>query len=226
MVAIDVVRMQPNSIITSPTNTRGQVDHHIRNNLALTILECKGVDDRQRLPIRLNQLWDYAFGPGPNETIYVLPSRPPGSTRAWNRPCGRPCCGGPFCRFCPRDKRSWAGLEAWNARLALVDQLQPWFAHWSWCVPCTDLAAALGVEASLRPVGGTTSLQWDDANLEQLLPTATRLCHFFGIVDTVSPYSEAVRRVRDQQLEHAALDDSRELGTEETELLIVLQPMD
>ena len=187
MVAMDIVRMQPNAIITSPTNTKGQVDHLIRRGLSVTLLECKGVEGAAEIPIDMKQLWEYTVGRGPAATIYVLPSRPPAAAPAFRRPCGLPCCGPAGCRFCPRDARSWAGLEAWVDRLpALEDRLQPWFAHWAWCVPCTQLAAHFKLHA--KPTKRQDTLQWDDAVLGGV-PGAVRLCHMFG-----GPVCEAARR--------------------------------
>lgn len=176
MVAIEVVRLQPYAIVWSPTNTAGQIDHLIQNGLLVTYLECKGVEARSSIPIRLQQLWRYAYTVGPRDTVYVLPSRPAGTGAPFNRPDA--CCG-PFCRFCPRDARSWAGLErSITNSLDLEQRLQPWFAHWAWCVPCGDLCAHLGVLPGSCP-SGHVKLDWDDGILGSL-PGAVRLCHFFG----------------------------------------------
>ena len=223
MVAIEVTRLVPAAIISSPTNTRGAVDHLIKNRFAVTILECKGVDDGENVPIPRRQLWEYAFGSGPRGTVYLLPSRPAGKASPWTRRCVEPCCGGVGCRYCPRDERSWTGLETWVRRLEPVDRLQPWFSHWSWCVPCVDLAAHLGITASNAPTGLST-LKWDDSVLGAL-PRASRLCHYFGAVSGIGTPSLAIKASEELQLDAEmlfAMDDS--LEDDRTPPLVVLQP--
>lgn len=179
MVAIEVVRLDPTAIISSPANTRGAVDHRVRSRFAVTVLECKGVGNRSKIPIRNEQLWEYVYGGGPHGTIYVLPSRPRVKARPWTRTCPRPCCGGRGCRYCPRDERSWNGLESWLHGLSPDDRLQPWFAHWAWCIRAQDLGSELGLSGSGPAHGKTHLLDWDDSSLGSL-PGAVRLCHWFG----------------------------------------------
>lgn len=190
MVAIEVTRLEPSAIIFSPTNTKGAVDHLVQRRYAETVLECKGVDDQDRIPIDLKQLWEYVYGRGPRETIYLLPSRPP-NPRPWQRKCSQPCCDGIGCRFCPRDARSWTGLDPWVRAMPEDDQVQPWFAHWSWCVPSRSLADRFGLDPRVR-TSGNSFLPWDDADLGAL-DGAARLCHWFGTSTDGPRLSRALR---------------------------------
>lgn len=225
MVAIEVIRLDPTAIISSPANTRGAVDHVVKQQFAVTILECKGVDDRDRIPIRKEQLWEYAFGRGPHDTIHVLPSRPRGQTRPWTRDCKRPCCGPRGCRACPRDERSWTGLEPWIKDLSPDDRIQPWFAHWAWCVPSWGLASHLGVSRP-RKASGDTHLEWEDEFLASL-PGAVRLCH--GLRprpdgrSTLASTADVVFETQDWLTEpEDAVGELRD-GDERTPPLVVLQ---
>lgn len=221
MVAIEIARLDPSAIISSPTNTAGAVDHRVRHSFAITVLECKGVDDRSRIPIRLSQLWDYAYGIGPREVVYALPSVP--SHRPWLRRCSEPCCGGVGCRFCPRDARSWTGLESWVRRLPSDDQIQPWFAHWCWCVPSGSLARKIGISSTTRATG-THSLEWSDDQLGAL-PDAVRLCHWFGSPPASATWSRAVSEGLESSPDLAVLaetDATEQFG--ETPPLVVLLP--
>lgn len=221
MVAIEVTRLDPACIVTSPTNVRGAVDHLIRRDLVLITLECKGVDARGSIPIRLAQLWDYVYGPGPRETTYLLPSRPPG-TRPWVRRCLESCCNRVGCRFCPRDERSWAGLEPWITSLPPDDRLQPWFAHWSWCVQATALASHFALTPGAPRPAGSRALPWDDSALSAL-PAAARLCHFFGTAGRGRGASNAMLAATDQQVDVESLSLDPSSG-EETPPVLVLQP--
>ena len=223
MVAIEISRLVPTAIISSPTNTRGAADHLIKHRFAVTVLECKGVDDGGNVPIRLGQLWEYAFGSGPRATVYLLPSRPDGRVSPWVRRCDRSCCARVGCRYCPRDERSWTGLEEWVRRLDLVDRLQPWFSHWSWCVPCVDLAGYLGIKAHTKPHARAT-LSWDD-NVLGALPRATRLCHYFGSLSKVGLPSLAITSAEDFQLDVDTLATLEDVVDDAgTPPLVILQP--
>lgn len=220
MVAIEVVRLQPYAIVWSPTNTRSQIDHVIRSGLAVSFLECKGVEDGVSIPIDLEQLWEYAHGGGPPDTLYVLPSAPIRSKAPYERVCARSCCGH-WCRFCPRDARAWGGLERWINELGLEQRLQPWFAHWAWCVPCQPLAAHLGLAAGTRPTG-RAKLAWDDADLGAL-PDAIRLCHLFA--PHVGPSLAAHRARPLEQRDAAALLELAEIAdAEASPPLLVVHP--
>jgi hypothetical protein len=223
MVAIEISRLDPVSIISSPTNTRASVDHLIRNQFAVTVLECKGVDERDRIPIRMKQLWEYAFGQGPRTTMYVLPSGQ-GNEKPWQRRCQRTCCGGVGCRFCPRDARAWTGLDSWVRALAHDDRLQPWFSHWAWCIPCVDLAAHFGLSALTSP-SGTDWLNWDDKKLSHM-PNAVRLCHFFGVTPGSTGPSRSIVRAREQDLKFDSLEQFEVSGdtSESTPPMVILQP--
>lgn len=226
LVAVEIVRSDPNAIITSPTNTLNSYDHLVQQRFGITILETKGVNDSDRIPVDLAQLWEYVHGHGPSDTVYVLPSRPPASSRRspWVRRCNAGCCGRLGCRFCPRDARSWAGLDAWIQGLDLVDRMQPWFGHWAWCVLAVDLAASLGVTRA-GPNGSTRSYKWDDATLEAI-PNAQRFCHLFG---PSAWQARAERRVRATELAEVTLAQLRrwsETPPDELERqpLVLLEP--
>ena len=202
LVAIEVVRSDPNAIISSPTNTLHSYDHLVQQRFAVTILEAKGVNDDDRVPVDLVQLWEYVYGHGPAETVYIPPSRPPALRRRspWVRHCNAGCCGQSGCRFCPRDPRSWAALDPWIQGLTPVDRIQPWFGHWAWCVPAASLAADLGVPRS-RPTGSKSSYKWDDTTLEAI-PNARRFCHQFG---PAARQARAERLLRAAELAQATL---------------------
>lgn len=176
MVAIEFARLDPGSIILSPTNTKNSFDHLVGIRGHITILECKGIDDSSHIPIRLKQLRTYVYTTGPRFTLYLLPSRPR-ADQPWARRCSKSCCRNRGCSYCPRDARSWNGLDSWIRLLRSPMNLQPWFAHWSWCVPAVDLANHCGVSSSTTK--GFYNLAWDDAQLGSL-PNAVRLCHLFG----------------------------------------------
>lgn len=225
MVAIEVVRYDPSTIVLSPTNAKWSFDHRITRRANVTVVECKGVDDNGKIPIRLPQLYQYVHGVGPQGTIYVLPSQPPASAAPWERRCADPVCRNRYCRCCPRDERSWSGLEDWMLPLAPVERLQPWFSHWAWCIPAVDLAAHLGVTRS-PPTKVFNYLDWDDSLLGEITPTPTRFFHRFGCdprgawsstSDEAPVFSDDVGRVS------LSLDYSMEL--EETPPLLLLKPL-
>ncbi len=226
MVAIEVVRYDPSTIVVSPANTKWSFDHRIRSKADITVVECKGVDDSGKIPIRLPQLHQYVHGIGPRGTVYVLPSRPPGSTAPWDRRCADPICEHGYCRCCPRDERSWSGLENKKLPLGPVERVQPWFSHWAWCIRAVDLASHLGVTPA-APSKTRTYLEWDDVRLGRMVPAPTRFCHRFGCrpQGAWSPTSKEPSPDIGDDVGRLSLALDYDLELEETPPLVLLKPL-
>jgi hypothetical protein len=174
LLAYELLRGFPAAILWSPTNTAGSLDHQLYvGGRSAILFECKGIEDRWRIPIRARQLDDYVSG-GLGQLLYLLPSKPTDAAAPWRRSCARDPDAQGYCLACTAhrgsDQRRWAGLQTHVSTAPLERRLQPWFNHWAWCVPASQLQAHLGSpRRDLR-------IPADDNSLAAI-PGAERLCH-------------------------------------------------
>jgi hypothetical protein len=174
LLAYELLTAFPTAILWSPTNTKGSLDHQLDVGGSRAILfECKGIEPNWRIPIRWRQLDAYVSG-GFGHLLYLLPSKPTDPTAPWLRTCTHDPDGRGHCMACAAsvgsDRRRWAGKKP-HVRSALPERrLQPWFNHWSWCVPASQLQHFLG-----HPVRDVRILA-DDSTLAGI-SGAQRLCH-------------------------------------------------
>lgn len=195
LFAADMVRDDPNVLIWSPTQYSGSPDHVLTNTSGrILVIEAKGVqpvgdiiNDVWRARIDVAQLNAHASAPHP--VIYLLLAKPDDLHNPSKRPCPRSCCArGRFnwCKKCARDARSWGLLEQHILSSPEQLRLQPWFAHWAWCIPAKDLQAQF---IARKKKLSSFRLQLDDGVIQAQFPTANRLCHLF---EAVRPSSSAL----------------------------------
>lgn len=181
LLAIETVRHDPYSLIWSPSNTRGAVDHGVLSTGGfLTVFESKAVDrvgaqNRWTVPIPVRQLHGYAALPWP--VYYVVLGRP----AILRNPSSRLCeaCNGEWCRACCRDARSWAFLTEHVRAADVRIRLQPWFCHWAWVIDAQHLRA---LHTLLDGPATTWSFPPAGVDLAFYLSNfgGTRLCHFLS----------------------------------------------
>ncbi|MEC5169453.1 hypothetical protein RCH11_001926 [Glaciihabitans sp. GrIS 2.15] len=174
LLAYELLRAFPRAILWSPTNTAGSLDHELDAGGPRAILfECKGIEDRWRIPIRAQQLDDYVTG-GLGQLLYLLPSKPVDPLIPWLRSCASDPDVHGRCQACAAsrgsDNRRWAGSQPPVSGAPPERRLQPWFNHWAWCVPAAQLQLHLG-----RPTRDMR-IPAEDASLAAI-PGAQRLCH-------------------------------------------------
>jgi hypothetical protein len=174
LLAYELLRAFPTAILWSPTNTARSLDHELDAGGPRAILfECKGIEDRWRIPIRAQQLDDYVTR-GLGRLLYLLPSKPVDPLIPWLRTCASDPDLRGHCLACGAsrgsDSRRWAGSQPHISTAPTERRLQPWFNHWAWCVPAAQLQLHLG-----RPTRDVRILA-DDARLAAI-PGAQRLCH-------------------------------------------------
>lgn len=181
LFAAEVALFLPSSLIWSPSNTRGQLDHQVLLPGARVLsLECKGIISNTgrdparpwRAPIDYPQLAAYLSAPLPIH--YLLPAKPGHPTRPWERPCTDADYNG-WCASCsnigPAVRRRWAGKDPLVKAAPIHLRFQPWFAHWCWVIPAADL------DAHLNSTGNPHDVSCADIDL-QAIGNADRLCHF------------------------------------------------
>lgn len=187
MFAAEVALFLPSSLIWSPSNTRGQLDHEVYFPGGRVLsLECKGVVSNAlrepahpwMAPIDYPQLAAYLRGPV--LIHYVLPAKPDRPRRPWERPCTDVDQNG-WCLSCsnvgPAARRRWAGKDPLVKSAPIHLRFQPWFAHWCWLIPANAL------QAHLRANGSPRSLSCADDDLKAV-SKADRLCHFLAKLAT------------------------------------------
>lgn len=184
LLAAEVVRHDPYSLIWSPTNTTDSWDHAVQFSMrGSAIFECKAVQAENRYsktrwsaPIRLLQLYKYVFNCDFTVHYLVL-----GKPREPLKPAQRNrCreCSFAWCKACCRDSRSWAALESPLGRAWFGIRLQPWFCHWARVIPAKELATLLDLDEANPPNAGEEArLSLEDSRLESK-GYVTRLCHF------------------------------------------------
>lgn len=174
LLAYELLRAFPAAILWSPTNTKKSLDHELdAGGVRAILFECKGIEDRWRIPIRAQQLDDYVTG-GLGRILYLLPSKPVDPGAPWLRSCASDPDAHGHCQACSvyhgSDQRRWAGLRSHIKTAPPERRLQPWFNHWAWCVPATQL------QLHLRHPTSDKRIDADDARLAAI-PGAQRLCH-------------------------------------------------
>jgi len=176
LLAIEIVRSNPDTLIWSPTNHEDSADHIMYTpGAAGFVFECKAVTRSSgtapwRAEIDAVQLNTYCTV-RPN-VLYVVLARPQDEKAPWDRNCDCHFCLG-ACRMCQTDVRSRAVVDVGVRSAPIELRLQPWFAHWAFLVPAKDLRSLLR---------GQPTLLLDDAALAR--GPFTRLCHFFRLVDS------------------------------------------
>ena len=100
--------------------------------------------------------------------------------------------------------------------------MQPWFAHWSWCVDAAALAAELGLSARSTPTRNA-HLAWDDGTLAAL-PGAQRLCHWFGLPTGAAYWSQAITAALKREYAEDSFADMDGAEGDDTPPLVILQP--
>jgi hypothetical protein len=182
MFAVEVAQLLPRSLIWSPSNTRGELDHQVFTPGGRVLsFECKGVISNAardptkpwKAPIDYPQLTAYIAAGLP--ILYVFPSKPRTPDRPWRRPCATDPDFDGWCQACGNigraQRRRWAGKSPLIANAAIHLRFQPWFAHWCWVVPGIDLDAHLATAS--RPA----SMSCRDRDFAGV-GGADRLCHF------------------------------------------------
>lgn len=195
LFAAEVALFLPTSLIWSPSNTRGQLDHQVfLPGARVLCLECKGIVSNAardparpwKAPIDFAQLTAYLNGPLPIH--YLLPAKPGRPDKPWERPCTDPDYNG-WCTSCSNVglavRRRWAGTDPLVKDAPIHWRFQPWFAHWCWVVAAHDLAG------HLRTNGGPNDVSCADAALEAI-GTVDRLCHFLARLADGEPDINAI----------------------------------
>jgi hypothetical protein len=199
MFAIEVVQFLPHALVWSPTNTKNQVDHFVdADGVRALSFECKGtVSDLNQDPTKPwksliddSQLGVYVDRQLP--VLYVIPAKPTNPAFPWIRTCNDSvcrdmciACRNPSfdCRnpslACPNPSstsRRWAGESPMVKGAPIHYRFLPWFAHWCWVIPASDL------KDHLHPKNGSRlSLTMPTADCQLAAITgAKRLCHFFA----------------------------------------------
>lgn len=183
LLAAEVVRHDPFSLIWSPTQSKGSVDHVVRySSNKLAIFECKAVDSvskgrRWTAPLDLVQLRRYLNREIP--ALYVFLVRPLVLRRPDECNCSiGPCESVARCVACCTDTRAYSGLNRSVMSAPAEMRLQPWFCHWAWIIPARDLQDLLPSGARSQ---STTTVKLDDRWFHEHRTYGyemTRLCHF------------------------------------------------
>jgi hypothetical protein len=161
--AAELALNQPISLLWSPTNYAGSVDHVVWSpGSRLAVIEAKGIElanardpsSSWRVPLEMQQLWDHSRQAWP--VMYLMLTRPltlgsalPGPLALpWIPFCWQGSCPG-LCRYCQppassvlrarRDPFGPPGAAAWPLTERVL--VQRWFAHWAWLVSARALAA-------------------------------------------------------------------------------------
>lgn len=202
LLAFELIYARPDGLIWSPTNRRGSWDHRFFTTHTVVTFECKtiqvptGHDPAWQRPwsvrIDLTQLAAYCRSTSPASPItYLLPAQPQDPARPW----ARPSPSGGTCRYCQepppdpgftRPTRRWAGLTFTIRHSSPELRLQPWFAHWAWCITAHDLQAFLLRAKPARRHQRDTSISATDARLRRT-PRAVRLCHLLTAIAAEPP---------------------------------------
>lgn len=175
MLAIELTRFDPHSLIWSPQNTTKFAPDHfsLRRHFGVTVFECKSVtsDSPWMSTVDEIQLAHYLSVGLPVQYIFLAEPRCP------CRPHIRNCmeCGGGECRECPRDARLKSELSPLYRAVGDQLRLQPWFGHWAWVISADDLKVELGALGKRRD----RPLPADDAYFSGL-KGAERFCHVFS----------------------------------------------
>ncbi|MFD3427257.1 hypothetical protein [Nocardia fluminea] len=191
MLAAEIVRHDPYSLIWSPSQrVPNAVDHMVQGQTGrFAAFECKAVISNSTrdpeapwsAPIDVHQLTRYLRLPVP--VVYLFLAKPAIPRAPFRRPCNLGRCTGGHCLACCRDARAWGALVPHIQGASAMLRLQPWFCHWAWVIPASDLHAMLTTGASggaLRPEEIISTE--DDSIFIADRSKATRLCHFLADV--------------------------------------------
>lgn len=184
LLAYELLRAFPSAILWSPTNTAGSLDHKLFAGGTRAILfECKGLRKGWRIPIRIPQLDEYVSR-GLGRLLYLLPSKPVIPNAPWEVVCGSDPDAKGRCKACAtsfaQDHRRLAGSSPHVATSSPERRLQPWFNHWAWCIPATQL------QAHLRSRRGEVGMEGSDGALAKIAG-ARRLCHLLPQTSSSQP---------------------------------------
>lgn len=168
LLAIELIRSDPNTLLWSPTNYASSPDHVVYGRgLRGFVFESKAVTRSSdeapwRAPLDIEQLSAYLRLAARVRYVFLTP--PHDGNHPWQTNCEE--CRD-FCEACPRDARRLAGLESSVAGAPPLLRLQPWFAHWA--VVATDQnVERYRVSRSSIELGTALPLQ----------AGFSRLCHF------------------------------------------------
>lgn len=204
LLASELIRHDPYTLIWSPSNTAGSADHLARGSSGvLAVFECKAVDrlaaGTWRSEVPQGQLDAHAARG--HAVWYLFLGQPNGRDPANRRSC--PSCRG-WCRACCRDSRSWSLLAPHIKRADERLKLQPWFCHWSWVISAKNLRAAIPLRGPGMP--SAYQLPVTDADMEAL-GKAERLCHFLAVPLNTRPDGPDLQQVNALQ-DAATFEDS------------------
>jgi len=184
LFAAEVVRHDPYALIWSPSQYKDSFDHaYWGASTRLAIVECKAVTRMSKggtparpgwsAPVNMAQLNQYVTS-FHLPVVYLLLGEPDDARKPHVRNCTDSFCRGGYCRACCRDARSWGLLADHIPNAPDFLRIQPWFCHWAWIVPATDLQQYLqsgGVSSRF------TSISVANDALAQI-NNSVRLCHF------------------------------------------------
>lgn len=201
LFSYEALLANPEARIFSPPNNAGPgtPDHHITMGSKSLVFELKTLSRvslaRPTWYVDVPEAQLTRYSTVAPKTIYVLPAEPKDPNRPWIRDCatdpdssGR--CQACYAGFDPADlvsRRRWAANHTnWQGQSPEV-LMQPWFNHWSWCVPAKDLTSYV-IANRVSKLSGSWRIDATDSVLSAV-PRAMRLCHLLQTLRGNGPSS-------------------------------------